>query len=91
MKMETLMRTKEIVKVALPEAAMFPQVVLYLITKSGRYLNGSQASWLVASGQVKLNGRVERRLHHVVSPDLHCIEVYGCIQPFEVMPVAKET
>lgn len=84
------MRTEEIVRVAMPESAMVPDVVLYLITKSGRYLNGSQASWLVASGQVKLDGCVERRLHHVVPVGLHCVEVYGRIQPFEVIGIAKE-
>jgi hypothetical protein len=88
--MEALMRTEEIVRVALPETADLSRVVLYLITKSGHYLNGSQAAWLVASGQVKLDGRVERRLHHVVSAGLHCVEVYGRLQPFEVMPVLKE-
>lgn len=84
------MRTEEIVRVALPGTANIAAIVLYLITKSGRYLNGSQASWLVASGQVKLDGCVERRLHHVVAPGLHCVEVYGSIQPFEVIGIAKE-
>lgn len=84
------MRTEEIIRVALPETANLAAVVLYLVTKSGRYLNGSGASWLVASGQVKLNGGVERRLHHVVPAGLHCVEVYGRIQPFEVVGIAKE-
>lgn len=84
------MRTEEIVRVALPGTANISAVVLYLVTKSGRYLNGSQASWLVASGQVKLDGGVERRLNHVVPTGLHCVEVYGRIQPFEVIGIAKE-
>ena len=84
------MRTEETVRVALPGSTSVPEVVLYLITKSGRYLNRSQAAWLVASGQVKLDGCVERRLHHVIPAGLHCIEVYERIQPFEVMGIAKE-
>ena len=89
--MKTLMRSDEIVRVALPDAAVIPDVLLYLVTKSGRYLNGSQAAFLVASGQVKLDGRDERRLHHVISTGIHCFEVFGKIQPFEVLPVSKET
>lgn len=85
------MRTESIVKVALPEAALVPSVLLYLVTKSGRYLNGSQAAHLVASGQVRLDGVVERRLNFVVPAGLHCIEVYGMVQPFEVLPVQFET
>lgn len=84
------MRTKEVVTVALPEAATVPDVLLYLVTKSGRYLNGSQASHLVASGQVKLDGVTERRLHHVVPIGIHHFEVYDRLQPFEVMPLNNE-
>lgn len=84
------MRTEEIIRVALAEQASMPDVVLYLVTKSGRFLNGSQATWLVASGQVKLDGRVERRVEHVIPSGIHCLELYGRIQPFEVMPVLRE-
>ena len=85
------MRTESIIRVALPEAPLVSSVLLYLVTKSGRYLNGSQACHLVASGQVRLDGAVERRLNHVISDGMHVIEVYGRIQPFEVLPTLFET
>jgi ribosome-associated protein YbcJ (S4-like RNA binding protein) len=79
-----------ITRVALHDGAALPSVVLYLITKSGQALNMSQASWLIASGRVKLNGSVERRLHLEIPSGLHCVEIHERIYPFEVMPVLLE-
>lgn len=65
-------------------------IVVYIVTKSGQYLNTSQARFLIGSGEVKVNGDVVRKPHHLVDHGMNVLEVYGRLYPFNVVPAGKE-
>lgn len=81
---------QKVISVRQPEIPYLADLVVYLITKSGWYINQSQAQFLIGRGDVKVNGEVVRKTHHLVDHGMNVLEVHGRFYPFDVVPAGME-
>ena len=80
----------KVISIRQPEIPYLTDIVVYIITKSGQYINQSGARLLIIRGEVKVNGDVVRKPHHLVDHGMNVLEVYGRLHPFDVVPAGKE-
>lgn len=80
----------KIISVRHPDIPYLTDIVVYVVTKSGQYLNASQARALIGRGDVRVNGGVVRECEYIMSIGLNVIEVYGKRFPIDVVPAGKE-
>lgn len=82
---------EEVIRVAPSDTPYLTDVVVYIITRSGQYLNASQAQFLIGRGDVKLNGEVVRSVSRVVDLGINVLEVRGRSYPIDVIGKVLET
>lgn len=81
---------EKVIAVGLPGIAYLTDVVVYVVTKTGHYLNKSQARHLIAQGKVRVNGAAVRKPHHLMELGFSLLEVGDRSYPVETLPNGVE-